>query len=100
VRNNPNSVSPMRGVRGDSWNNKRLDFVTNGFQVKAHLLEYQSAFKSKYSTHILSDDPAWLEILNNSVHFWPKIAVIRCASSFACLGEGLTRKSPCEEINP
>jgi hypothetical protein len=47
VGNNPDPVSPVRGVDGESWNNKRLDFVTFVFQVNTHLFEYHAFADSK-----------------------------------------------------
>ena len=94
--NNPDPVSPVRGIDGASWNNKRLDFVTFAFQVNAHLLEYHSFVPSNKPTHIFSDDPVWLDVLYDLKHVRPLIAVICRAFSSSCVAEWLAGEASCE----
>jgi hypothetical protein len=87
--NNPDSVPSVGRVDGDSWNNKRLDFVTFTFQVRAHLLEYHAVVPSNEATHVFSDDPCRFDVSYNRKHFRPLVAVIARASSSSGVAEWL-----------
>jgi hypothetical protein len=89
----------MRGIDGASWNNKRLDFVAESFQVKAHLLEDHSPFNTKQSANIFCHDVGRGKLLNDSTHFWPQVAIIACTFSFSCVGERLAGEASCNEVN-
>ena len=89
VGQNADPVSPVRGVNTASRNNKRLCFVTEGFQIRKHLVECQI----DDSRHILTNDPSGLDFLNNSQHFRPEVTVISLAFSFPGEGKRLARES-------
>jgi hypothetical protein len=86
----------MRRVDGDSWNDKRDDFVAKSFQVSAHLFEYHTPPESNEATHVFSNDPRWFKFSNNASHFWPEEAVVIRSFSSSSLREGLAGESPCE----
>jgi hypothetical protein len=92
-RNNPDSVSSVRGIDTASWNNDRLDFVTTRFQVNTHLFE----FHIDDSSNILTNDPTWLCLLYDSEHLRPEMAVIVFASLLAGTTVRLAGKSSCEK---
>ena len=71
VGNKPASVPSVRSVFGCSWNNKRLNFVPFSFQVKAHLLENQSAINIRDTKDVFCDDVCGLNFLYCSKHFAP-----------------------------
>jgi hypothetical protein len=89
LSNKPASVSAMRCVFGTSWNNKRLNFVPLTFQVKAHLLEYQSPINIRDTKNIFCDDEFGFNLLYCSKHLAPQVAFIICAFSFPGKAEGL-----------
>ena len=89
VGNNPDPVSPVRRTDGDSWNNKRLDFVTTGFQVSAHCFEYQAVVPSNKPTHVFSDDPVRWCISYNLIHVRPLVAVVCRSLSSSGVAEWL-----------
>lgn len=95
--NEPDAISPVGSIDGDSWNNKRLDFVPRIFQVSAHLLEYHASAPSNKAANVLSDDPRWLELSYNASHFRPEVAVIFRAAPSSRRTEGLAREASGEE---
>ena len=100
MSNEPDAVSSVRRVDGDSWNNDRLYVVSFRFQVSAHLFEYHSVVPSNKATHVLSDDPYRLKFSNDPKHFRPEIAVVLCSLSLSGLGERLARESSGEDERP
>jgi hypothetical protein len=80
----------MRGVDGASRNNKRLDFIAFGFQVRTHLLE----FHIDDSSNVLTNDPSGLGFRNNSEHFRPEVTVILLASTLPGDRERLAGEAP------
>ena len=100
MSNEPDAVSSVRRVDGDSWNNDRLYVVSFRFQVSAHLFEYHSVVPSNKATHVLSDDPYRLKFSNDPKHFRPEIAVVLCSFSLSGLGEWLAGKSASEDESP
>jgi len=66
VGNNPYPVSSVRRVDGNSWNNKRLDFVTFGFQVKMHLFENHALVPSNEAANVFTDDPPRMKLSYDS----------------------------------
>jgi hypothetical protein len=76
VGNDPNAVALVWGVDGDSWNNKRLDFVTFAFQVSVNLLEYHASVRSNEAANIFTDNPPRMKFAYDAKHFWPEIAVV------------------------
>ena len=92
-RNNPDSVSSVRGIDTASWNNDRLDFVSTRLQVRTHLFECQV----DDSSNILTNNPSWPCLLYDSEHLRPEIAVIVLASLLPGTTERLAGKSSCEK---
>ena len=99
VGNNPDPVSAVRRIEGDSWNNKRLRAITFGFQVREHLVEYQASIPSNEATNILTDDPARTKLPYDSKHLRPEIAVVLRASSSSCDGKRLAWETSSEEVD-
>lgn len=98
MSDDPDPISPVGRVFGDSWNNERLNLVPFCFQVKAHLLEYQTLLNSKESRNILTNDPSWSEFANNPKHFRPEMAVVVRSFSSSGLGEWLAGEASREEV--
>jgi hypothetical protein len=89
----------VRRVDGASWNNNRLDFVTEAFQVSATFFENQTVAPSSEATHVFSDDPAGKRAFNNGKHRWPEVAVVCRSFSLSGRGEGLTWEAACEQMD-
>lgn len=89
----------MRRVDTASWKYIRLDFEAFSLQISAHLFENQSVRPINDSENIFTHDPAGTYFPNRSQHFRPEITVVIRASSLPCHTEGLTGKSPCEDID-
>ena len=70
VGNNPNSVSLVGRIDGQSRNNTRLDFITRFFQVKAYLLESES----NVVCNILKQAPSGPECRDNSTDIRPEVS--------------------------
>jgi hypothetical protein len=87
----------MRRTDGDSWNNKRLDFVTFAFQVSAHCFEYHAFVPSNESTHVFSDDPFGFDVSYNRKHVRPLVAVICRSFSSSGVAEGLAGETACND---
>jgi hypothetical protein len=90
VSHNPDSISPVFGVDGASWNNKRLDGVAFTFQVRKHSVE----FHRDESSNVLTKHPSGPGFVYNSEHLRPEITVILLASALPGLGKWLARKPP------
>ena len=60
----PYPIPPMAGINGTSRNNKRLRFVTNGFQVSEHLAEAQC----DDSRHVFTNNPSGPDCFDNAKH--------------------------------
>ncbi len=90
VANNPYSVAAVGRVNGDSWNNKRLDFIALGFQIRADCFEYHAVVPSNEATHVFSDDPFGFCISYNFKHIRPLVTVVCRASSSSCGAKWLT----------
>jgi hypothetical protein len=90
VGNNPHPVSPVGGVEGASWNNKRPSGVAFTFQVNKHLVEAHA----DVPTNILKDAPRGLscggsQFSYKSHNLRPEVAVIFLAFSLPCKGKRL-----------
>ena len=96
VGHNPNPVSSMSGIDGTSRNNKRPRGVADAFQVRKDIVE----FHRDDSSNVLTNDPTGVCAVNNSEHLRPERTVICRAFSLPGDAERLTRKSPCEQVNP
>jgi hypothetical protein len=94
MADNPYPISPMRGLDGASWYNKRLAGVTFCFQISKHLVERQVDDPS----NVLANDPTGPGFSNNPKHFGPEITVILIASSLPGKTERLAGKSAREEV--
>lgn len=99
VGNKPHSFSPMRRIDGASWNTKRLDFVAIRFQVRAHAFEYQAVVPSSEATHVLSDDPSWSALPDDSKHFRPEMAMVLRSSSSPGGGKRLAGEASSEDVD-
>jgi|ERR1035437_10559243 hypothetical protein len=86
----------MSGIDGTSRNNNRPCGVADAFQVRKHTVE----FHVDDSRHVLSKNPSWSCLRNNSEHFRPDVTVIFLAPSLPGTTERLARKSPCDEPHP
>lgn len=89
----------MGSADGASWNNKRPDFVTLGFQVSTHLVEDHTSVPSKEAANILTEDPFGRNLPYNSKHLRPEVAVIFRASALAGTGERLTGKTSGDNVD-
>lgn len=98
VANDPNPVTAVGSVEGNSWNNKRLDAVTFAFQVKVDLLEYHASVPSNEAANILTDNPPWMKLSYDAKHLRPEVAIIFCTSPFAGGRKRLTGEAACEDI--
>jgi hypothetical protein len=87
----------MGRTDGDSWNNKRLDFVTFAFQVSAHCFEYQAFVPSNEATHVFSDDPFWFDVSYNRKHVRPLVAVICRSFSSSGMAEWLAGEASSDD---
>ena len=92
----PNPVSSVSGIDGTSRNNKRPRGVADAFQVRKDIVELHR----DDSSNVLTNDPTGVCAVNNSEHFRPERTVIFLAESLPGDAERLTRKSPCEQVNP
>lgn len=81
VGHNPDAISSVRGIDGDSRNNKRLCGVAESFQVRKHLVEAHADVAS----NILANKPAWPDGAYKSSNLRPEVAVISLA--FALPGD-------------
>jgi hypothetical protein len=77
VPNNDAPIPSMRGVDGASWNNKRLDGVVLGLQVRKHLVELHTDDPN----NIFTNDPRGPDFRYNSEHFRPEETVVILAFS-------------------
>jgi hypothetical protein len=82
VGNKPNPLSSVGSVFATSWNQKREDFVPFSFQVRLHLVEYQSPVPINKPANVFAHDPTWLNLSNCSKHFWPEVAFILFTEAF------------------
>src|ERR1035437_8010929 len=71
-----------------SRNNNRPCGVADAFQVRKHTVE----FHVDDSRHVLSKNPSWSCLRNNSEHFRPDVTVIFLAPSLPGTTERLARK--------
>lgn len=81
VATNPEPRPPVIMSNGTSRNFKRPDFVTDGFQVRRHLLERQSVKVS----NVLAKDPSGPDFRHKAEHFRPEETVVIDAGA-SCLG--------------
>jgi hypothetical protein len=79
----------VRGIDGTSRNNKRLDGVATGFQVRNAAVEAHG-LRNK-ARDIFANDPSRPDSFNNSQHFRPEIAVIFNASALPGRGPWLAK---------
>jgi hypothetical protein len=118
VGNDPDSVPSVRGADGASWNNDRLNLVTDSLEVPTdpvkdncvlvfstrtvigvalHASITLSDFHAPDSSNVLTNDPSGPGFLYDSEHFRPEVAVIVLAKSFPGAGKRLAWKSPGKE---
>jgi hypothetical protein len=95
VGNNPEPVSPVRGVNGASWNNKRPDGEAFSFQRCGNLVETEF----KMSSNILGNDPSRPDVSYKSMHLRPEMSFILCAELFSGDAEGLAGVSAANKVN-
>jgi hypothetical protein len=95
VANNPNAVSSVSGVNGTSWNNNRLDFVTEVFQIRETTVE----FHIDEASNIFTKHPSGLTLFDNVEHCRPEVAVIRRAPSLPGVRKGLTGEPAANKVN-
>jgi hypothetical protein len=91
---NPNPISPMRGLDGASWYNKCLAGVVFSFQISKHLVERQVDDPS----NIFANDPTGPCFSNNPKHLRPEVTVILIASSLPGKTERLAWESTRKEV--
>lgn len=89
------SVSLVWSADAASWNHKRPRGVAFAFQVRKHIVERQIEDVS----NILSNDPRGPQLLNNSQHLRPEVAVILLASALSGLGEWLAWEPAGNKVN-
>lgn len=94
VGNNPNSISSVGRIDGNSWYNKRLYFVAFFFQVSTHLFENHTFVPSSESRNIFSNDPSWSENRDALKHLRPEVAVVSRSLPSSGLGKWLAREPP------
>jgi hypothetical protein len=128
VCHNPDPVSPVRRRDGTSWNNKRLDRVTDRTEILTDTFEKQlllvnthrrvvdtvrrattcSALHSNRTapfdhrnepSNVFTNDPSGPVSVDSGKHRRPEIAVILRASSLPGHGEGLTGEPPNDNVN-
>lgn len=95
---NPHPVPPVGRIDGTSWNNKRLHFVAESFQVSAHLLEYHAPCVSKKPANVLAHDPARLNLPNCSKHLRPEVAVVVLSSLLSCIRKRLAGEPARDDV--
>jgi hypothetical protein len=97
VCENPEAPPNVIRVDGTSRNFKRLHRVTEGFQVRAHLVECQAVEVS----NVLTADPSGPQLRDNAAHLRPEVTVVVSPSPAAVRrrAEGLTGESPGEEVD-
>jgi hypothetical protein len=95
VGQNPNSVSPVVGTDGTSWNNKRLAGVAFAFQVSQHTVEAHT----DVSSNVLTQDPSGPDFLYKTEKFRPEVAVICLALSLPGSAKWLTGISSANKSN-
>ncbi len=98
VSNNPDPIPPVRGTDGASWNNKRPDFVTLGFQFRYDTVEDHTSVPSNEATNVFTNDPSGMSFPYDAKHFRPEMAVILRASALPGCAEGLAGESSRENI--
>src|SRR5690606_35230815 len=77
VGHNPKPIASVRGIDGDSRNNKRFPGVAKSFQVRKHVVEAQRDVPS----NVLANNPTRPELAYKPSKFRPEVAVISLASS-------------------
>tara|TARA_Y100000310_G_scaffold303163_1_gene341246 strand:+ start:618 stop:1046 length:429 start_codon:yes stop_codon:yes gene_type:complete len=75
----------VRGIDGDSRNNKRPCGVAEAFQVRKHRVEAHADVPS----NIFSKHPSGPELVHEPIHFRPEVAVIFRASALPSVTEWL-----------
>jgi hypothetical protein len=93
VGNNPNPFPSMRRPDTRSRQNIRPYLVPCSFQVNLHLFEYHSPPPIKEAENIFANHPTRSNLVNNSTHLRPQVAVIRRPFSFSGNTERLTGES-------
>tara|TARA_R100001126_G_scaffold92582_1_gene62524 strand:+ start:107 stop:418 length:312 start_codon:yes stop_codon:yes gene_type:complete len=80
VGDNEDSVSSVLGIDGNSRKYEFPDFIAFSFQARLHIVECHI----DEPKNILSNNPSWLDLLDDSKHFRPEVTVIVLASSGPC----------------
>jgi hypothetical protein len=93
--NDPDAVSSVRRVDGDSRNNERPRGVADGFQVSQHIVECQRDDPS----NVLTKDPSGSRECNNFAHCRPEVTVVSLCKLFPCVAEGLAGESSAHEVD-
>nr|WP_240613075.1 hypothetical protein [Chitinophaga parva] len=99
VGNNPEPFSFVRGTDASSWNKKGQQLVTLCLQVSIHLPEYQAFLPIKNPGNVLGHDPTGPDLLNNSKHCRPEVAVICCASALPGCTKRLAGEPACDDVD-
>ena len=92
---NPQSISPVRGIDGASWYIERDDFVPEIFQVSVHLVECQI----DDPRHIFTKEPSGPDSAKAAHNFRPEVTVICRASSLPSTTERLTGEPSAHKVN-
>jgi hypothetical protein len=93
--NDPDPVSLVSRINGESRNNKRPRGVAQGFQISEHIVERQRDDPS----NVFTNDPSGSRECNNAAHLRPEVAVVFVGELFACLAEWLAGKPPADKID-
>gem|GEM_PF-2424876 len=99
VGNNPNPVPPVRRANTRSRQNIRPDLVPCSLQVSLHLLEDHSPPPIKQTENIFANHPMRSNLINDSTHLRPQVAVIRRSFSFPGNAKRLARESSGQHVN-
>jgi hypothetical protein len=80
----PNAVASVGRIDRRRRYNHGRDFVTRKFQIRMHLVEYNSPVPISKPKNIFPHDVARGNLAYCSKHFGPKMAFIFFAFSFSC----------------
>ena len=94
---NPDSISPVVGTDGTSWNKEYLLLIPLAFQVSEHTVEAHA----DVTRNVFTQDPSGPDFLDKPKNFWPEVAVIFLACSLPGSAEGLawSRVSAANKLN-
>ena len=95
VRQYPDTFTSVMRTDARSRNNNRPDFITELFQVNAHVVECHT----DESNNILTNNPAWPTFPNNTSHFRPEMTVIKFSEFLASEGKRLARETAGNDVD-